>query len=141
MIKLKNLHIRLPEETLEEFSRLTDEKSINKSKLVRNWIYNYIIKGGNAQMGDVEKGYNGWKNYETWVIKLWIDNDQGSYNHFRELAKTEGRAYELGQLIQEEIEEMNPIEGASLFSDLMTAALSEVDWREIAESLLEEVGE
>lgn len=28
--------------------------------------------------------YNGWKNYCTWAAALWIDNDQGSYNYFRE---------------------------------------------------------
>ena len=23
--------------------------------------------------------YNGWYNYETWNLKLWLDNDQGTY--------------------------------------------------------------
>ena len=23
--------------------------------------------------------YNGWKNYETWNVALWIGNDQGMY--------------------------------------------------------------
>ena len=23
--------------------------------------------------------YNGWKNYETWNVKLWLDNEQGTY--------------------------------------------------------------
>ena len=26
-------------------------------------------------------GYNGWKNYETWCVALWIGNDEGSYNY------------------------------------------------------------
>ena len=28
----------------------------------------------------MEKGYNGWKNYETWNVALWIGNDERLYN-------------------------------------------------------------
>ena len=36
-------------------------------------------------MTEDEKGYNGWKNYETWLVALWIDNEQSSYSYAREL--------------------------------------------------------
>lgn len=32
-------------------------------------------------------GYNGWKNYETWAVALWIDNDQGAQEMFIERAR------------------------------------------------------
>jgi hypothetical protein len=28
--------------------------------------------------------YNGWKNYPTWNVALWLDNDEGLYNATRE---------------------------------------------------------
>jgi hypothetical protein len=28
--------------------------------------------------------YNGWTNYETWNVNLWIDNDEGTYRAKRE---------------------------------------------------------
>lgn len=24
--------------------------------------------------------YNGWKNYPTWCVNLWLSNDEGLYN-------------------------------------------------------------
>ena len=108
-----------------------------------------------------EKTYNGWTNYETWAVNLWIDNDQGSYTYWREQA---GSHYEnvadceslheglwsrrsaarskLAEQIKDEFEDASPLaDQANVYSDLLTAALGEVDWREIADHLLSEVTE
>jgi hypothetical protein len=31
--------------------------------------------------------YNGWSNYQTWNVMLWLDNDQGSYYLVRDQAE------------------------------------------------------
>lgn len=90
--------------------------------------------------------YNGWSNYETWNVALWLDNDQGSYEWVREMAReaSDRDRYRepipaLADAIEEYVKDAAPDLGASMFSDLLTAALSEVDWREIAEHVLGEV--
>ena len=32
------------------------------------------------QSNALDISYNGWENYETWNVALWINNDQGIYN-------------------------------------------------------------
>ncbi len=93
-----------------------------------------------------EKTYNGWTNYETWNVALWLGNEQGSERYwaseaeqmFRDAdgegdARTEEATRGLAQQLQNEIEEAAPELGGSMFSDLLNAALSEVNWYEIAE--------
>ncbi|NER31140.1 MAG: hypothetical protein F6J89_26845 [Symploca sp. SIO1C4] len=34
-----------------------------------------------------DQTYNGWTNYETWAVALWIDNDYGSHQYRKELSR------------------------------------------------------
>jgi len=87
--------------------------------------------------------YQGWENYQTWVVALWLDNEPSSYHWFQDrtdaLHDKDDADRLLADEIQEYVTELNPLaESASMFSDLMGHALGAVDWYEIAHSLLEE---
>ena len=81
--------------------------------------------------------YNGYTNYETWLVNLWLNNDEATYNQLRELVVTTSTAYELGKALQEWIQESIPEAVDGMFMDLINAGLSEVDWMEIAEAARE----
>ncbi len=98
------------------------------------------------------KEYNGWTNYETWNVNLWLDNEEGTQYLQREwikrakqtpktevLTRAETTRFILADLVKVFIEDANPLlNTASVYSDLMNAALSEVNWQEIADSILED---
>jgi hypothetical protein len=95
-----------------------------------------------------ESRYNGWTNYETWNAKLWMDNDEGSYKDSRAMAREaledaeqdeDEAAIKLSNTIKDWFLEAMPELPASFWSDILNAAFHEVDWREIADSLIEEV--
>ena len=98
--------------------------------------------------------YNGWDNYETWLVALWIDNEPGSYDYRQELAQSayddaepdsyftreERATLDLAESLKDWIENDNPLaDSASLYSDLISGALGSVNWHEIAENYLEDV--
>lgn len=90
--------------------------------------------------------YNGWSNYETWNVKLWIDNEEGSYLEWRERTREcwavsghdkDDTIYRLSQCLKEEFSDNVP-ELSGCYAELLNAALSEVDWYEIASAMVED---
>jgi len=113
-----------------------------------------------------DERYNGWANYETWCVHLWLSNEEGSYRYWREEAERhrgeapgdpsvqrgiltveEASRYTLGEAIKESFETFHPFRGehlpepmeASVYGDLLDSALSEVRWSDVAEAFLEEL--
>lgn len=91
--------------------------------------------------------YQGWNNYETWATNLWLSNDHGLYDMVRDWAREaldqpneddweqagEHAVRVLADQIKEYLEEQSPLAEAGLYSDLLHAAMSEIDYAEIAE--------
>jgi hypothetical protein len=86
--------------------------------------------------------YNGWSNYETWVTKLWIDNEQKTYNDIVNLTKRHINKldYQLGDIISGYVDKnMLPEIPPSLASDLLRASMTLVNWTEIAKSYKDDI--
>jgi hypothetical protein len=87
----------------------------------------------------MDNKYNGWANYETWNFKLWLDNDEASYKITQELVKSCGKnEFELASNLSDLAHNEAPELHASFYSDIMMASVREVNYLEIARSLLEQ---
>ena len=107
--------------------------------------------------------YNGWRNYETWCVALWIDNAQGLYMRRQEMAEEAREQAEANDMcgvfvsqltaeerarnifrdslkawVEEMVEEQTGDLSGSMVGDLVGAAVEEVDFYEIAGAWLEE---
>lgn len=138
-----------------EIERQRREGSINKERTMS------VKQEEQAVMSAIDgktADYQGWKNYETWSVALLIDNDQGLYEMVREWAQeetanapqseqvsddiwsvSEAAKFNLADRIKNYVEEENPLaEDVSMYSQLLSGAISEVDFVEVAEHYLEE---
>lgn len=101
-----------------------------------------------------EQGYNGWTNYETWAVAMFLDGNytgEGTYQDVLDVVRdVEATGYvtrefavadALKDYVEESIGEATDDLPNGLAADLLRAALSEVNWRELAESKLAEVVE
>ena len=108
-----------------------------------------------------DKTYNGWSNYETWAVAaLWIDDEQSSCHYWREEARRhrndapvcpqvqdgiwnaeQAAEFNLANQLKEEFTDAAPLAEPNVYSDLLGAALSEVNWSEIAQHMLADVAQ
>ena len=97
--------------------------------------------------------YNGYTNYETWNWMLWIN--EGSSDYWKSIAKEitdtvdpehdwqtprEAWITELVYRLTIDMDEQaESFDNVGPFADIMNAGLGRINWREIAESLIDEV--
>lgn len=113
------------------------------------------------------KTYNGYKNYETWCVNLWLSNEEPTCRACREIAAQcrkdapdhanakptaqrygsatkpmwtidEAARFTTADALKAFVEEnCLPDLGATMASDMLSAAMEEVDWVEVADAFLE----
>ena len=91
--------------------------------------------------------YNGWYNYETWNLKLWLDNDEDTHFIVQEKAKSLIKKYNgyieaatyLADWLKEHTLKNTPELKASFYSDVLNASIREVNFQEIATHVCDDI--
>lgn len=113
------------------------------------------MKTASAAATATDRTYSGWTNYETYLVKVWMDNDSKSQAYWRAAARNPAlpaEAYALSLHIKKKhkdagadviafavsVARSRGLRGADLFADLLKGAMDAVNWFEIAEHLIEE---
>ena len=93
--------------------------------------------------------YNGWTNYPTWCVNLWIGNDEGLSHEAERKTRAAVRAAansephrKASHILADDLaewvkDELLPDLGTTFAADLLGYAIGEVDWHEIAKGLLD----
>ncbi len=90
--------------------------------------------------------YNGWTNYETWNWKLWLDNDHGTYLHWQdetqhictEATDRDDAVDTLMERLKDDCEVNVPESVCGSYADMLSAAIGEINFHEIAESMIDD---
>ena len=89
------------------------------------------------------KEYNGWANYPTWNVALWLDNDQGLQEMALEIARQDFEfEFERDEAYRELVENIiGGMDDCGMRTDLLGWTLSSVEWRAISATYKEQVAE
>ena len=79
--------------------------------------------------------YNGWPNYQTWNVMLWMDNEEGAYRLYRDCAeRCRGRKRRLGGVLARYLCQQAFGEGTP---DGVSFSNSRIRWGKVAEAMRE----
>ena len=98
------------------------------------------LEGLKATINEImgTKEYNGWTNYDTWAVNLWLTNDHSTDKFLTEVVLSKQEKWEKAEELKHFVESSESMEkvfeDASLASDLLGSALEDVDWLEIIEN-------
>lgn len=89
--------------------------------------------------------FNGWTNRETWMIQLWIMNDESVSGWYEEVTqelissglRDSRLILQLADIIEEDHKSRRSFE-SSVFSDMITYSLNRVNWCEVSEIFVNE---
>ena len=85
-----------------------------------------------------ELSYNGWANYETWLVGVWEYVEVFVDDYFD--AGESPDSVDASDL-KDKFMDMVDVPSSGIIADMVNGALSEIEWREIAEHVREALEE
>ena len=93
-------------------------------------------------MTKLDRTYNGWSTYETWLVNLWIQNEESLYAALHADVVDAASLYDAREILKAWLDNEYDLfvedNGHGLFQDLLKGALDEVNWYEIAKNWRDE---
>ena len=72
--------------------------------------------------------YNGWTNYETWLVNMWYGDIFADWQNDRE----DTSAQALEDFVTSMLEDQGQLPDHGFAADIMNAAMRQVDWEDLA---------
>lgn len=91
----------------------------------------FILLSFRRYMMSYTEQYNGWTNYETWLVALWLNGDQANYYALEELKAESESESSKAERLEELTKELYEFEATGLVADFVNTAFSRVNWLEI----------
>jgi hypothetical protein len=81
--------------------------------------------------------YNGWTNWATWNVNLWIDNEEGTYRAKQQFLRRAStiNAYTVAEFCRDVL---TAFYGREHTPDMEPRDMANVDWEQIAEHFIVE---
>ena len=78
--------------------------------------------------------YNGWSNRETWVVNLWLTNDECYYHELSSILHNFETVSEQVEELEQYVRWIINVDEVGMARDLLSTSLGRVDWYEIVEA-------
>lgn len=142
--KRKKPAVKKPMAGTGSMKRMVKKRGAMPNRVMRKPVAMHASRRPHKMMAD--KTYNGWSSYETWLANLWFDNtlydlileEYGEDVKFdQQLDVTDSLKYYIEDMVQEQIGQSGS--SAGFVNDLINAALSSINYYEIAGHVIEQI--
>ena len=81
----------------------------------------------------VSTEYNGWSNRETWIVNMWLTNDECYYDELCNILKRFETVDEQAEELEQYVRFISSADdNIGMTGDLLNTSLGRIDWYEIA---------